>query len=63
MAENLLSKINLDGTEMTIVDSKARTDASDAVSIANTAKKTALKKAQITYDNSTYTMSIIQGGE
>lgn len=63
MAENLLNKINLDGTEITIVDSKARTDASEAVNIANSAKKTAVKKALITYDNTTHTMSITQGGE
>lgn len=63
MAENLLHKINLDGTEMTIVDSKARADASDAVSIANSAKATAVKKALITYDHTTYTMLITQGGE
>lgn len=77
MAENLLSKFNLDGTEMTIADTKARTDASNAASIANTAntnantaistansaKATALKKALITYDNTTHTMTVTQGGE
>ena len=70
MAENLLSKFNLDGTEMTIADNKARTDASTAntnankaISTANSAKATALKKALITYDNATYTMTITQGGE
>lgn len=68
MAENLLSKFNLDGTEMTIVDSKARADASNAVSTANkatstanSAMATAVKKALITYDNSTQTMLITQG--
>ena len=45
MAENLLSKFNLDGTEMTIADTKARTDVSNAVSTANSAKTTALKKS------------------
>lgn len=63
MAENLLSKFNLDGTEMTIADTKARTDASNAVSTANAAKATAIKKALITYDSTTHTMTITQGGE
>lgn len=52
MAENLLNKINLDGTEMIISDTKARTDASNALStangaikIANSAKDTAVKKS------------------
>lgn len=70
MAENLLSKFNLDGTEMTIADTKARTDASTAntnankaISTANSAKVTALKKALITYDSTTNTMTIKQGGE
>lgn len=70
MAENLLSKFNLDGTEMTIADTKARTDASTAntnankaISTANSAKATALKKALITYDSTTNTMTIKQGGE
>lgn len=77
MAENLLSKFNLDGTEITIVDTKARTDASNAASIANTANTnantaistansamaTAVKKALITYDNTTHTMTITQGGK
>ena len=77
MAENLLSKFNLDGTEMTIADTKARTDASNAASKANTAntnatkaidiatnaKATAVKKALVTYDNTTHTMTITQGGE
>lgn len=70
MAENLLSKFNLDGTEMTIADTKARTDVSNAVSIANAAKATAnaakataIKKALITYDSTTHTMTITQGGE
>ena len=77
MAENLLSKFNLDGTEMTIADTKARTDASNAASIANTANTnantaistansamtTAVKKALITYDNTTHTMTITQGGK
>lgn len=70
MAENLLSKINLDRTEMTIADAKARTDASNAVSTANAAKATAnaakataMKKALITYDSTTHTMIITQGGE
>lgn len=63
MAENLLSKFNLDGTEMTIADTKARTDASNAVITANSAKATALKKALITYDSTTHTMTITQGGE
>lgn len=77
MAENLLSKFNLDGTEMTIADTKARADASNATSIAttantnaseaistaNSAKATALKKALITYDSNTNIMTITQGGE
>lgn len=77
MAENLLSKFNLDGTEMMIADTKARADASTAasaagtananatkaISIANSAKATAIKKALITYDSGTYTMTIKQGGE
>lgn len=70
MAENLLSNFNLDGTKMTIADIKARTDASTAntnankaISTANSAKATALKKALITYDSATYTMTITQGGE
>lgn len=77
MAENLLNKINLDGTEMIISDTKARTDASNAlstattantnataaISIANSAKDTAVKKALIKYDSNTYTMTITQGGE
>lgn len=77
MAENLLNKINLNGTEMIISDTKARTDASNALStattantnataaikIANSAKDTALKKALINYDSDTYTMTITQGGE
>lgn len=84
MAENLLSKINLDGTKMIIADTKARTDASnalstattantnattantnatEAISIANRANTTAIKKALINYDSSTYTMTITQGGE
>lgn len=69
MAENLLSKFNLDGTEMTVADAKARADASNAVSTANTAKAaadsakaTAIKKALITYDSTTHTMTITQGG-
>lgn len=62
MAENLLSKINLDGTEMTVADAKARTDASNAVSTADSAKATAVKKALITYDSTTHTMKITQGG-
>lgn len=41
MAENLVNKINLDGTEMIISDTKARTDASNALSTANTASSTA----------------------
>lgn len=77
MAENLLSKFNLDGTEITVADAKARTDVSNAVSTANTAntnatkaittansaKATAVKKALITYDSTTHTMTITQGGE
>lgn len=70
MAENLLSKFNLDGTEMTIADTKARADASTAntnankaISTANSAKATALKKALITYNSTTNTMTITQGGE
>lgn len=77
MAENLLSKFNLDGTEMMIADTKARmdasnatsiattanTNASEAISIANSAKETALKKALVTYDSDTHTMTITQGGE
>lgn len=70
MAENLLSNFNLDGTKMTIADIKARTDASaanttanKAISTANSAKTTALKKALITYDSTTNTMTITQGGE
>lgn len=70
MAENLLSKFNLDGTEMTVADAKARTDVSNAASIANaakvtadSAKATAIKKALITYDSTTHTMTITQGGE
>lgn len=70
MAENLLSNFNLDGTKMTIADIKARTDASaanttanNAISTANSAKTTALKKALITYDSTTNTMTITQGGE
>ena len=41
MAENLLNKINLDGTEMIISDTKARTDASKALSTANAANSAA----------------------
>lgn len=63
MAENLLSKFNLDGTEMTVADAKARSDASNAVSTANAAKATAIKKALITYNSTTHTMTITQGGE
>ena len=63
MAENLLSKFNLDGTEMTIADTKARADASTAISTADSAKNTALKKALITYDSTSFTMTITQGGE
>lgn len=77
MAENLLSKFNLDGTEITIADSKARTDASSAKSTAVTANATAesakttaesanttaLKKAYITYNSTTLTMTITQGGK
>lgn len=63
MAENLLSKFNLDGTEMTVADAKARSDASNAVSTANAAKTIAIKKALITYDSTTHTMKITQGGE
>lgn len=77
MAENLLSKFNLDGTEMTVTDTKARTDAStantnanmaistanSAKATANSAKATAVKKALITYDSTTHTMTITQGGE
>lgn len=70
MAENLLSKFVLDGTEMTIADTKARTDvstantnANKAISTANSAKATALKKALITYDSTNHTMTITQGGE
>ena len=76
MAENLLSKFNLDGTEITIADTKARTDASNAVTTANAArtdasnavttanaaKATAVKKALITYDSASHTMTITQGG-
>ena len=63
MAENLLSKIILNETEMTIVDTKARTDASNAVNTANNANATALKKALISYDSAKHTMTITQGGE
>lgn len=84
MAENLLSKFNLDGTEMMIADTKARADAStaastagtananatkaistanSAISTANSAKATALKKALITYDSTSHTMTITQGDE
>lgn len=77
MAENLLSKFNLDGTEMIIADTKARADASNAVMTANTAdtnaskavttanaaKTTAKKKALITYNSTSNTMTITQGGE
>lgn len=63
MAENLLSKFNLDGTEIMIADTKARADASTAVTTANSANATALKKALITYDSTSYTMTITQGGE
>lgn len=70
MAENLLSKFNLDGTEMTVADAKARSDASNAVSTANaakatanSAKATAMKKAIINYNSTTNTMTITQGGE
>lgn len=69
MAENLLSKFNLDGTEMTIADVKARADASNAAitanaakTTANAAKETALKKALITYNSIEQTMTITQGG-
>lgn len=41
MAENLLNKINLNGTEMIISDTKARTAASNALSTANAASSTA----------------------
>lgn len=77
MAENLLSKFNLDGTEMTVADTKARTDASaantnantaistanSAMAAANSAMATALKKALITYDSDAHTMTITQGGK
>lgn len=77
MAENLLSKFNLDGTEMIIADTKARADASEAKTLADTAntkaseamttanaaKAIALKKALITYDATTHTMTITQGGK
>ena len=70
MTENLLSKFNLDGTNMIIADTTARTDASNAVTTANAAKATAnaakataLKKALITYDSTSHTMTITQGGE
>ena len=71
MAENLLSKFNLDGTEMIIADTKARTDAnnatntnaSKAMTTANVAKTTALKKALVTHNSTTQTMTITQGGE
>lgn len=63
MEENLLSKFVLDGTEMTIADTKARADASTANTIANQANSTALKKALITYDSTNHTMTITQGGE
>lgn len=56
MTENLLSKFNLDGTEMTVADTKARADASNAMS-------TAVKKALITYNSTSNTMTITQGGE
>lgn len=41
MAENLLSKINLDGIQMIIADNKARTDVSNALSTANAANSLA----------------------
>ena len=41
MATNLLSKFNLDGTEITVVDTTARTTANTAKSTADTAKSTA----------------------
>lgn len=77
MAENLLSKFTLDGVGMTIADTKARTDANRAISTANSANTnantaistansamaTALKKALITYDSTTNTMTITQGGK
>lgn len=63
MAENLLSKFVLDGTEMTIADTKARTDASTANTNATKAITTALKKALITYNSTSHTMTITQGGE
>lgn len=41
MATNLLSKFNLDGTSIDIVDTTARTNAQTAISTANTASSTA----------------------
>ena len=77
MAENLLSNFNLDGKKLIVADTKARTDVSNALSVANTANSTAneaisiansanttaIKKALITYDSNTYTMNITQGGK
>lgn len=70
MAENLLSNINLDGTEIIIADTKARTTAdtsnttaTEALHTANSAMETALKKALITYDSTSKTMIVTQGGK
>lgn len=72
-----LSTINLDGKDLTITDTTARSTANEAVTGANNAlqqataaqvdaknaKSIATKKAYITYTESTSTLTITQGGE
>lgn len=72
-----LSTINLDGKDLTITDTTARTTANEAVAGANNAlqqamtaqvdaknaKSIAIKKAYITYAESSATMTITQNAE
>lgn len=72
-----LSTINLDGKDLTITDTTARSTANEAVAGANNAlqqamtaqvdaknaKSIAIKKAYITYTESSATMTIIQNAE
>lgn len=72
-----LSTINLDGKDLTITDTTARTTANEAVAGANNAlqqattaqvdaknaKSIAIKKAYITYTESSTTMTITQNAE
>lgn len=55
---SLLKNINLNGTLLEIADTTARTNADNAITLANAAQDTADSKALITYTESEMTMYI-----